>query len=308
MENADLFRNIKQDLTYISPVETKTVQKEDDDYGLPFEAFDEYSDAPLEFEELALMLWENLNELYVQAVRYNRHSPHYHELCDHLEKNIRLFGSMCVTKAVLEQKDLQFPALEGMSVKELYSMVSLHFRKCSRAFREWRDSGEGLDMGLLDRIFRWAVLAERLKATEEKIRNIRSGKINADRQLERAEIFRGEPRGSRSERRAIGKLRSLPVIKSFARELVREKKQHEAEIRRTERELLKEAEYPAFMPSKAFRPDPSVLTWPGWNPADGEMRLNGMTYEEWLAMEEPLPPEEEEEQRKAQERRRKKKR
>ena len=99
-----------------------------DDCLMPFESLDEDSDAPLEFEEMALTLMERLNDTYDQSVRYYRHSPRYPELCDILEKNIRLLGRLCVTKAVLEQKGMTFPSLEEMTVRKLYGMVSLHFR------------------------------------------------------------------------------------------------------------------------------------------------------------------------------------
>ncbi len=104
-----------------------------------------------------------------------------------------MLSSLCVTKAVPEQKNLKIPVLDRMTVSEHYAMVSLHFRKRSRAFQEIRESREGLNMSLLDRICRWAVLAERLKATEEKIRVIQSGKIKASGLLERTEIFRKNP-------------------------------------------------------------------------------------------------------------------
>ncbi len=228
-----------------------------DPYGLPFEALDEFSGAPLEFEELAGTLWEALSDLHIQACRINRQSPYYQELCGHLEKNIRLLGSMCVTKAVLEQKELSFPSLEGLSAGELYSMVSLHFRKTGAAFRELRDRETGLDMSLFDQICRWAALAERLKATEEKIRKIQSGKISADSMLERAEIFRGEPREKRAQRdpRAIRRASSLPVLGSYARELVREKKRKEAEKARYEREMQRTLDSLI----KPFKPDKKLM-------------------------------------------------
>ncbi len=228
-----------------------------EDCGLPFEPLDEFSDAPLEFEEIAQTLYEGLQDLYLSAARANRHSAGYQVLCGHLEKNIRLAGSMCLTKAVLERKGLSFPSLEALSVKELYTMVSLHFRKTGAAFRELRDSGKGLDMSLLDSLCRWAFLAERLKATEEKILGIRSGKIPADSLLRRAEVFRGEPRGSHPRRdpNAIRRAASLPVIGSYARDLVREKQRKEAERQRELRILEREAysfEKP-FPPLKGVR-------------------------------------------------------
>ena len=310
MDNSELLREQITDPAGLSPAGPET-----DEFRLPFESLDEYSDAPLEFEELASTLWERLNDTYAQAVRYNRHSPHYQELCDHLEKNIRLLGSMCVTKAVLEQKGLIFPALEGLSVSALFSMVSLHFRKCDRAFLDIRDGGDGLDMGLLDRLCRWGILSERLKATEEKIRKIQSGKISADSLLERAEVFRREPRakGPERERQAIRKVSSLPVLGSLARDILREKKRSDAEKRREERKQQRELEALMRESAKPLMQLKSDLISSNANLLSRdphELFVNGKSFAEWEAMEQPMPPDEEpswEKHRKLREQRRKKK-
>ena len=281
-----------------------------DDCFLPFESLDEYSDAPLDFEEMAQTLWERLNDTYVQSVRYYRHSPHYLELCDLLEKNIRLLGRLCVTRAVLEQKGLTFQGMEELTVRKLYSMVSLHFRKCDRAYCELRDKGDGLDLSLLDRLCRWTNLAEQLKATEEKIRKIQSGKISADSMLERAEIFRGEARDKRPERRpqAVRRAAALPVLGSFAREVLREKKQRDAEKVREKRKLERELE--------AYMPKPFMPKKPDLSRIKSELMVRGTDEEErlfaeWMAKEEPLPPGEArscELRRKQREKKKKKKR
>ena len=228
-----------------------------DPFGLPFEPMDEFSDAPLEFEELAETLWKILNDTYILSVRYNRHSPFYLKLCCQLEKHIRQFGSLCITKAVLEQKDLSFPKLQDMTIRELYSMVSLHFRKCRQAFQEGCDSGQGHDMEMVDRVCRWGYLAERLKATEERIQKIRSGEINADQYFDRAQVFRSEPRGKRPQRdpREIRKAASLPVISSFASEMVRRQRQEERQKIRAERAREKNKMKSGF---GAVKPFPAV--------------------------------------------------
>ena len=215
----------------------------DDPYGLPFEPLDEFSDAPLEFEELAESLWDILTDTYILSTRYNRRSPGYLTLCDHLERNIKQMGSLCVTKAVLEQKDYTVPRLEAMSVAELYAMVSLHFRKCYTAFRELREEGTGLDMLLMDRVCRWGLLAEKLKATENRIREIRSGRISADKLLEEARTFRMEPRGERppQDPKAMRNPASLPLMRSYAADLVRRKKLAERQKAREERAKERES-------------------------------------------------------------------
>lgn len=224
-----------------------------DPFGLPFEPMDEFSDAPLEFEELAETLWNVLNDTYVISVKYNRHSPYYPKLCSHLEKDIKQLGSLCITKAVLEQKDFTFPKLQAMTIKELYAMVSLHFRKCSQAYKDCREAGKGFDMEMLDWVCRWALLAERLKATEEKIRKIRSGKINADQLLDRAQVFKGESRGNRPKRdpQEIRKTISLPVMRSYASEILRDHRKAERQRIREEKEREKDKK--GSVPVSGFR-------------------------------------------------------
>ena len=231
-----------------------------DPYGLPFEPLDEFSDAPLEFEKLTEALWEDLTETYILAASYNRRSPFYLILCNHLEKNIRQLGSLCVTKAVLEQKDMKFPKLEGLTIKELYTMVSLHFRKCHTAFQDIRKEGIGIDVTMMDWVCRWASLAEKLKATEEKIRKIESGKISADSLLERAQVFKGESRGKRPEidTQEIRNASSLPIIGSYAGELVRKKRQEDARKAREERERRKLEQSPrGTISTPMIRPAPA---------------------------------------------------
>ena len=231
-----------------------------DPFGFPFEQPDEFKDAPLEFEELTETLWEDLTDTYILSTRYNRKSPYYIFLCARLEKDIRQIGSLCVTKAVLEQKNMKFPKLEGLTVKELYRMVSLHFRKCHAAFQDLRREGKGIDMDLMDWVCRWGLLAERLKATEEKIVKLQSGKISADSILERSAVFSGQS----NERRSSGKtpqeireITSLPVMASYARELVRKKRQEEIRRARDERERKKMG-----VLSGAIRPAPMIKPVP----------------------------------------------
>lgn len=203
-----------------------------DEYGLPFVPLDEFSDDPLEFEEVAGAIKELLDDIHLTAASVNKLSPFYLTACEHLERCIKQMGSFCVTKAVLEQEDCQFPSLEGVSIRQLYAMVSLHFRKCRGAFRELHENQKILDMQLMDWICRWALLAERLKATEEKIRQIQSGKINAEKLVKTARLFHGERSGTKhspqQKTEALRKAASLPISKSYIRELVVQKKREEA--------------------------------------------------------------------------------
>jgi len=203
-----------------------------DAYGLPFVPLDEFSDDPLEFEEVAGALKELLDDIHLAAASVNKLSPFYLTACEHLERCIKQMGSFCVTKAVLEQEDCHFPSLDGVSIRQLYAMVSLHFRKCRGAFQELHENKKVLDMKLMDWICRWALLAERLKATEEKIQQIQSGKIKAEKFVKTARLFHGEKSQTRhspqQKTEALRKAASLPISKSYIRDLAVRKKREEA--------------------------------------------------------------------------------
>ena len=199
--------------------------------GFPAESFEEFSETPLDFEEMAAALRMDVESVYTLTGTLNRYSPDYMCCCKILDKMIRRLGSFCVTKAVLEQKDFEFPSLKDLDLKDLYCMVSFNFRKTRTAFIDGKAKRNCADMGLLDLECRWVDLAEKLKATGEKIRLIESGKINIDSMLEQARIFKGEkaPRreGSGASRPFGTKTRSLPVIGSVARQMIAEKKEAE---------------------------------------------------------------------------------
>lgn len=224
-----------------------------DNYGLPFEPCDEFSEDPLGFEELTETLWKDLTETYDLARRYNKQSPHYLKLCAHLEKNIKYMGSLCVTKAVLEQNGLCFPGIYHISIEGLYSIVSLNFRKCHAAFRELIDNKKGFDMNLLDWVCRWAALAGRLKATAEKIQKIRTGKINAESLLEREKVFSGSSRNRETglNNHRLSGPGSLPILGSYARELVKERKKYAAAEKR--KKALEERKKKMTGPYRGYR-------------------------------------------------------
>ena len=161
---------------------------------LPDESLIEFSNAPFEFESTAALLWQDTQTVYVHACTANRFSENYLTFCGMLEKNIKQLGSLCLTKAVLEQNGMSFPNLSKMSIKELVCMVSFHLRKAHAALEGIYQDNNVLGMTYLNWEFRWAGLGSRLKATEVKIQNIREGKINTDAMLKQAETFKGEPR------------------------------------------------------------------------------------------------------------------
>ena len=216
-----------------------------DEYGFPFEEEGIYNSAPLEFEEVTRALWVVTSSTHYAAVRYNRLSPLYFTLMGYLEKDIKQLGSSCITKAVLEQSGEKFENLDGIELKELFSMVSVHFRKCCMAYNDLQKSAQGMDMNLVSWIFRWAVLADRLRVTQEKIDKIRSGKFKIDTLLDRANVYKGEPRMQRenSARMVSPRMRnsSLPIMKSFAREIKKQKETADKQERAMHREAERAA-------------------------------------------------------------------
>ena len=100
-----------------------------DEYGLPFEPEGYYNAAPLQFEETASILWYFVDLLHYAATRYNRHSPTYFTLLKELEKDIKQLGRYCITRAVMEKSGTTFEHIGKMPIRDLYCMVSLHFRK-----------------------------------------------------------------------------------------------------------------------------------------------------------------------------------
>ncbi len=223
---------------------------------LPAERPDEFSNAPFNFEDSASFLWEDTQISYYHACTANRFSEDYLKLCGRLEKNIRQLGSVCLTKAVMEQKGLAFPKLEKLSILELVKMVSYHMQKCHAAFRGIYFDNNFIGMSYLNWEFAWFNLGCRLKATEVKIDRVRDGSLNADKLLRETEKFTGEPQTNEGPDHGFPRSlqtnpSALPLDKSMARKMLQlekeaekarqleERKRKEAlrELKREEREL-----------------------------------------------------------------------
>ena len=234
---------------------------------LPFEPPDEFSNAPFEFENSTENLWEDTQIIYYHSAVENRFSENYLKLCGRLEKNIRRLGSLCLTKAVLEQKGMTFPNLSSLDILELVKMVSFHLRKSHAAFRGIYYDNNFIGMAYLSWEFSWFELGNRLKATEVRIDKIRSGKLNADALLAQTEKFKDEPRSNDRPDKGIPKsLRlndtALPLDTSLARDILRIEKEAEkaaAEARRREekadRMLERELRSGGFYPTDIFQPE-----------------------------------------------------
>ncbi|MBQ6504745.1 MAG: hypothetical protein IJI57_12615 [Flexilinea sp.] len=204
------------------------------------ESCDEFSASPFEFRESSKMLWEDTQLIYQHACAANRFTEDYLKLCRHLEKNIKQVGSLCITKAVLEQKGLIFPELSGMEIDGLIGMVSYHLRKCHAAFRSIYRQSNFLGMSYLNWEFRWVELGNRLKSTDVKIQNILDGKENVEKMLRREETCSGSRQ--KKETAAAGSVAGLPVNPaampingSLVRALLRQQSEAEKRERRQEK-------------------------------------------------------------------------
>ena len=213
-----------------------------DNYGFPFEPEGIYNSAMLDFEEVAEALWGLILQTHYCATRYHRLSPNYTLLMQILEKHIKQMGSYCITQAVLEQSGHEFKHIKGAELKELCGMVSLHFRKCCRAYNTIYSKDQCQDLNMMKWIFRWAALFERLKATQEKIDKIKSGKLKIETLLETQNVYKDEPRMRRdhSDKAVDPRLKAsaMPIMTSYTSEVKLQKKAGE----KRERALQREAE------------------------------------------------------------------
>lgn len=244
---------------------------------LPDEDFNAFSDAPYEFENSTQLLWDDTGRVYYHACTANRFSENYLQYCVQLEKNIKELGSCCLTKAVLEQHGQKFEKLSELNINALVRMVSFHLRKAHAALDGIYQDNNLLGMTYLNWEFRWVGLGNRLKATEVKINKIKEGKINTEKWLEQAEVFKGEERrNDKAEIAQPAALRinasALPIKGSMARQLLSMEKQAEkkAEQERKEEERRQKASekhqreidrlIESSMP-KAFDLDHDFLQW-----------------------------------------------
>ena len=191
---------------------------------LPMEDPALFSEDPLDFEESAAMLREDVLEIYHFTMMLNRFSDKFQKVSRALARGIAKLASCCVTKSVLEMKGFRFPKLHDLEIGGLFCMASYNFRKCHAAIAGTKNNNYPMWAQLVDIEFGWHTLAERLKATEEKIQKIRDGKINIDSMLNRARMFRQQPESARPRtvRDLIGDTdpRSYPVIAPVVRGMI----------------------------------------------------------------------------------------
>ena len=217
---------------------------------LPDEPVNVFSNAPAEFEERSRMLWDDTQKLYYHACKANRFSENYLKYSEELEKSIRQMGSVCITKAALEQKGLEFPNLAELGIEELVRMGSYHLRKAHAALEGIYKDNSLLGLSYLKQEFRWDALIGRLLSTEVKIQKIRDGKLNADDLLKQDENFRGSPRTNESVDSGVTQRvhinpSALPIDGAMARKMLSLEKAAEkqaAEVRKEKQRKIRELE------------------------------------------------------------------
>ena len=200
-----------------------------DRYGFPFEPADSFSTDPLGFIETAMRLQAEAAELYSFTREFNRHSPQYYQMSAQLEKLVSQLGSVCITKAVIEQQEGQeFPWLDTLTIEWLRKISAFQFRKCYESYMESMTylnyNGSALSLSI-----RWAALDKRLQATGDKIEGIKTGKVNVDLNNKPESVKKQDEnvRGSESREESPAafspKGSALPVDKAAAREAAAER-------------------------------------------------------------------------------------
>ncbi len=191
----------------------------------PPESIDDFSIEPIEFEEAAGIMAGDLQTMFSMTAAYNRRSPQYLDSSNRLLEMVKDLAGCCVTKEALLKKGVVLKGdLSELTTDMLYRMASFNFRKSHAAFDELSRRYENVRcQSLLDLERRWYTLMERLKATEEKIGKIRSGKISVDEMLKQERIFRkaAGPRGIRVvNHKPLGekKTSSYPILRATAAE------------------------------------------------------------------------------------------
>ena len=141
----------------------------DPDDGLPFETIEMYGTDPIGFEDMAFRMLAKVEAVFDLAVKYNRHSSKYLKMCAQLEKGLKYLGSLCLTKYAMEQHDQTFPKLGQLNTEKLYIMASIHFKKLDNALTEYMQQKGEMDDALLDMLYRYFSLLDRIRSTEVRI-------------------------------------------------------------------------------------------------------------------------------------------
>ncbi|MBQ4514920.1 MAG: hypothetical protein II969_18145 [Anaerolineaceae bacterium] len=210
---------------------------------LPDEPANVFSNAPAEFEERSRLLWYDTQKLYYHACTANRFSENYLKYSEELEKSVKQMGSVCLTKAALEQKGMEFPNLSELNTEELVRISSYHLRKAHAALEGIYKDNSLLGLSYLKQEFRWSALIGRLEATEVKIQKIKDGKLNADDLFKQDESFRGAQRtNDKSDQESAQRFQvnpsALPIDGSMAKRMISLEKTAQKQAQEARKEKL----------------------------------------------------------------------
>lgn len=237
-EKTELFDKNDQYQCIAGVGEFPSSRRETRDEFLPLEDPDLFSEDPFTFEEMTNALIDDAAQIYNFSKILNRFSEKYLTISRSLEKALSRLASCCLTKAVLEKKGYFFPSIDDLTVEGLYRMLSFNFRKCHAAIEGTQNNNYQMWSQLMEMEYSWFSLAGRLKATEEKIQNIYSGKINADHLIRQALAFRKnsmnieakadneeskKAKSSDTKNLPPSQAKSFPVLKQTIRETVNRK-------------------------------------------------------------------------------------
>ena len=219
---------------------------EKDEYGYPYEPFECFSTEPLGFLETAMKLQVEARETFRFACSYNRHSPLFYQAAGKMEKLLGRLGSVCITAAAMDQQG-ELPAgfLDDLTIGWLRGITAYIFRKNYASFTEsvsvvlYNDEALGLSI-------RYAALDKRLQATDEKIKQIREGKVKVgltekDKNRDAQPASGEKPQESEAEKPAAPlpqSGRAFAIDKNAVREALQ---QEPAEAVSEERELKPDA-------------------------------------------------------------------
>ncbi len=159
---------------------------------LPFEELDPDYYSPKDITQIISTLYKDLVYMEQYAIKINRFSDDYRTVSRGLEGVLRKMGSLLITKAVLEQQGCQVPVPEDLTLGRLYLTANYHFSKTHAAIISIQLQNPKLYLALVAQEIRWATLLERLDATEQKINDIREGKVTV-RKKDRKPASAGNP-------------------------------------------------------------------------------------------------------------------
>ncbi len=145
--------------------------------GLPKEGLDPAFCVPVDFDRIVSILWEDFQDLENHAILANRYSERYLSVSRDLENLVRKLGGLLITQAVLEQQGHPVSCPEKLNIPKLTFIASYHFNKAHSAVKGTQIRNLRFYLAMLQQETHWASLILRLKATDEKIRMIREGKL-----------------------------------------------------------------------------------------------------------------------------------